>query len=57
MRKNKNKQMSLIGRNKQKNIVHGFELLDMHNEPKGFIFAFFALHLNIYMAKKLKHKV
>lgn len=51
MRKNKNKQMSLIGRNKQKNIVHGFELLDMHNEPKGFIFAFFALHLNIYMAK------
>lgn len=49
--------MSLIGKNKQKNIVHGFESLDMHNEPKGVTFAFFALHLNIYVAKKLKNKV
>lgn len=57
MRKNKNKQMSLIGKNKQKNIVQGFESLDIHNEPKGVTFAFFALHLNICMAKKLKNKV
>lgn len=52
MRKNKNKQMSLTGRNRHKNTVNGFELLDMHNEPKGVTFAFVALHLNIYMAKK-----
>lgn len=43
--------MSLICSNGQKNIVHGFESLDTHNEPKGFLWAFFALHLSIYMTK------